>query len=76
MEPGDTLVMYTDGLTEAMNEQREIFGEERLWSVIEANGDKDAQAMMEAILGAVEDFVKEVARSDDLTLIVLKREDL
>jgi len=75
MEPGDFLIMYTDGLTEAMNEQREIFGEQRLWSVIEANGDGNAQTLLEAILAGVEDFVKGVPQADDLTLIVLRRED-
>ena len=75
MESGDYLVMYTDGLTEAMNEQREIFGEERLRAVIETNGDGDAQALLEAILAAVEDFVKGVPQGDDLTLVVVRRED-
>ena len=76
MEPGDVLVLYTDGLTEAMNEEREIFGEERLRAVIEAESESDAQAMLAAILAAVEDFVKEAPRADDLTMIVVRRAEI
>jgi sigma-B regulation protein RsbU (phosphoserine phosphatase) len=76
MEPGDVLVLYTDGLTEAMNKQREIFGEERLRAVIEAECESDAQAMLAAILAAVEDFVKGVPQGDDLTMIVVRRAEI
>jgi sigma-B regulation protein RsbU (phosphoserine phosphatase) len=75
MEPGDFLVLYTDGLTEAMNEQKDMFGEQRLWALIEANGDGDAQAMLQAILAAVEGFEKGAPRGDDLTLVVVQRVD-
>ena len=73
METGDILVMYTDGLTEAMNSQGDFFEEERLIQVIEKIGIVSAQAMLDGILQALEDFSGEAPRSDDLTLIVVRR---
>jgi len=73
MEPGDILVMYTDGLTEAMNSQGDFFGEERLSRVIENIGSVSEQAMLDGILEALEDFSGEAPLPDDLTLIVVKR---
>jgi sigma-B regulation protein RsbU (phosphoserine phosphatase) len=74
MEPGDFLVCYTDGVTEAMNIDNELFGEDRLEGVIAANPDVSAQRMVDVIIEAVEDFIGERTQSDDLTLFVLKRQ--
>jgi sigma-B regulation protein RsbU (phosphoserine phosphatase) len=73
MEPEDILVMYTDGVTEAMNSQGDLFGENRLRQVIEQIGDVSAQAMLDGIMLAIDDFVGEALRTDDLTLIVVRR---
>jgi serine phosphatase RsbU (regulator of sigma subunit) len=73
IEPGDALVLYTDGLTEGLNTNKEVFGEQRLKSVIEANSDEDAQTMLQAILSAVDKFAGESPLADDLTLIVVRR---
>jgi sigma-B regulation protein RsbU (phosphoserine phosphatase) len=73
MEPEDILVMYTDGVTEAMNSQGDLFGDERLRQVIEQIGDVSAQAMLDGIMLAIEDFVGEASRTDDLTLIVVRQ---
>jgi serine phosphatase RsbU (regulator of sigma subunit) len=85
LEPGDCLVMYTDGVTEAFSPDGDLFGEERLLATVETVAQcsaqaaeteapaAGAQAMLEAIDQAVVDFIGEAARSDDLTLLVLKR---
>jgi sigma-B regulation protein RsbU (phosphoserine phosphatase) len=73
MEPGDILVLYTDGVTEAMNLNRDLFGEDNLRQVIEKIGDVSAQAMLDGIMRSIEYFVKEAPRTDDLTLVVVQR---
>jgi sigma-B regulation protein RsbU (phosphoserine phosphatase) len=73
LKTGDLLVMYTDGVTEAMNLQREIFGEQRLQSVIENNAGVSAQEMLDGIMEAVSEFITDAPLSDDLTLVVVRR---
>ena len=72
--PGDVLVFYTDGVTEARNPERGLFGEERLQATVEAHADASAQELQEAILAAVEEFTAGTPLSDDLTLFVVKRQ--
>ena len=71
--PGDLLVFYTDGVTEAMNGDREFFGEERLRSIVDASAGASAQEVLEAIVDAVSVFSRGAAQSDDLTLFVIRR---
>jgi serine phosphatase RsbU (regulator of sigma subunit) len=71
LESGDTLVFYSDGLTEAMNADLEQFGEERLMSVVEKSGDLAAGPARDAILGEVAGFLNGRPAQDDLTLVVL-----
>lgn len=71
--PGDLLVFYTDGVTEAMNAQRKPFGEERLESVVKANAGAPAQQVVDAVVHAVESHAGDTPQSDDLTLFVVKR---
>ena len=75
VEPGDLLVFFTDGLTEAMNGERELFGDDRLAQVVQANAGASAQELVEAIVASVEAFSGDVPRADDLTLFVVKRLD-
>lgn len=69
---GDTLVFYSDGLTEAMNEELEQFGEERLMQAVEKVDGMAAGAARDAILRDVADFLGGLAPQDDLTLVVLR----
>jgi len=71
--PGDLLVFYTDGVTEAMNEEMEEFGAERLRSAIEDGAGGDADDVLEAIVAAVDDHTGEMPRWDDVTLVVARR---
>jgi serine phosphatase RsbU (regulator of sigma subunit) len=72
--PGGTLVLYSDGVTEAQNMEGEFFGEEQLIDIIQANLGKTAVELQELISSAVEEFVGEASQFDDITLIVLVRE--
>jgi serine phosphatase RsbU (regulator of sigma subunit) len=73
LRPGDLLVLYTDGVTEARDARGRLFGERRLRAVVTAYADGSAQAIADAVLNAVTDFAGEVPWSDDLTLLVVKR---
>ncbi|NJL95595.1 MAG: PP2C family protein-serine/threonine phosphatase [Anaerolineae bacterium] len=74
IEPGDLLVFTTDGVTESKNVVGEMFGEERLRAVVEANMRGSADAMLRAIVEAVRAFVGEAPLDDDFTLYVVKRQ--
>jgi sigma-B regulation protein RsbU (phosphoserine phosphatase) len=73
LDHGDALVMYTDGVTEAMNSQKEEFGEQRLGSILGGQADKSSQGIVDVIKAGITDFVEGVEQSDDITILVLKR---
>lgn len=70
---GGVLVAYSDGLTEAMNQGEDFFGEDRLLDLIPALADLSARDAGRRLLTAVDAFIGEERPSDDLSLIVLKR---
>ncbi len=74
LQPGDLVVLYTDGVSEAMNDHAELFGESRLRALIEEHAHLDAPALGERVLREVEAFVGAADPHDDLTMIVLKVE--
>ena len=69
--PGDRLVLYTDGVTEAFNPADEAYGAERLIAEIKAHGDGTAAALVERICRSVTVFAGTAPQSDDITLTVL-----
>lgn len=69
---GDLLVFYTDGFTEAMNKNREEYGEERLLKGIQAHEEKPAREIIEAVCAEVKSFVKDYPQHDDMTMVVVK----
>lgn len=71
--PGDVLVFYTDGVTEAMNSDGQQFGGERLRTTVAAIPDASAQQILSAVVDAVGAFTGDAPQSDDLTLLVVKR---
>ena len=73
LESGDTLVMFTDGVTEAMNPELEEFGTERLKAVLNGLADKSSQQIINAIKTAITDFADGAEQSDDITMLVIKR---
>jgi serine phosphatase RsbU (regulator of sigma subunit) len=72
LAPGDQLLVYTDGVTEAQNEAGEFFGRERLLSVIAAHAGADSAALHEAVESAVASFTRGAPQSDDITVLVLE----
>jgi len=73
LEHGDTLVMFTDGVTEAMNGAEQEFGVERLDNILSGMAGKGSQQIVEAVKAGVSDFVDDAEQSDDITMLVLKR---
>ena len=73
MKKGDVMVLYTDGITEAMNEEDELFGDDRLINIIKQNHDKSAKEINLLILEAVEKFGAKSKYTDDRTIVVIKR---
>ena len=71
--PGDLVVIYSDGITDATNAAQEPFGIERLIDVIERNRDKPSAALIESIFEAVGGHAGDTEQFDDLTLVVVKR---
>jgi serine phosphatase RsbU (regulator of sigma subunit) len=68
---GDKVIFYTDGIVEAMNEQEELFGFERLINVVQGVRYMDADSLLKAVLNMVNEFVGGAAQHDDLTVIVV-----
>ncbi len=73
LAPGDTLVLYTDGVSEAMDIEKEEFGMERLRAVFAGGQPESAETANEAVFAAVREFVGDAPQSDDITCLTLKR---
>jgi serine phosphatase RsbU (regulator of sigma subunit) len=73
LEPGDTLVLYTDGLTETIGPGQELFGASRIEEVLTRATHESVEWMRERMLTRVEAHRSGLAPSDDLTLILLRR---
>jgi sigma-B regulation protein RsbU (phosphoserine phosphatase) len=73
LHQGDTLVVYTDGVTEAANRTLQQYGEEKLRECVLKNLDTTAETIKGCIVRDVRGFVGNNPMSDDLTLLVLKR---
>jgi sigma-B regulation protein RsbU (phosphoserine phosphatase) len=71
--PGDALILYTDGVTEAMNEDLEEFGVPRLIKVFQVDPPSSAEDATGRVFEAVHDFAGEADQSDDITCLVLHR---
>jgi sigma-B regulation protein RsbU (phosphoserine phosphatase) len=69
---GDVIVLYTDGITEAMNAESDLFGETRLGRIVEEHGHLDSGELRERILREIEAFVGAADQHDDMTMILLK----
>lgn len=72
MQPGDVLVLYTDGVSEAENAANEQFGTERLEQVVREHRDEPAAAIVREVVAAVEAWTGERGPTDDLTLLVAR----
>ena len=73
LAPGDTLLLYTDGVTEAMNSDREEFGMDRLREVFEGRPPRSSEEANQAVFKAVHAFAGDYPQSDDITCLTLSR---
>lgn len=72
LQPGDLLAFYTDGVTEAVDTDLELFGESRLVDLLKMNSHRTAQEILDAVYQAVENFAQGRPQEDDITLIIIK----
>ncbi|MEL6525024.1 MAG: GAF domain-containing SpoIIE family protein phosphatase [Chloroflexota bacterium] len=72
LEPGDAIVYYTDGLTEAENPRGEPYGEDRLISVVNRIGDHTSAELMDMILNDVDVFAEGEPPFDDMTMLIVR----
>jgi sigma-B regulation protein RsbU (phosphoserine phosphatase) len=75
MAPGDVLVLYTDGVTEAQSRDGRFFDAEALLASVRAHRGAPAAEMCEALLAAIDAFTEDAPRLDDIALLILKRAD-
>ena len=80
IRPGEVIVLYTDGITEAADPASEmvaddLFGVERLVDIIRANLDNSAREIQSAILEALAKHTQKAPQYDDITLVVIKRNE-
>jgi sigma-B regulation protein RsbU (phosphoserine phosphatase) len=73
---GETLVIYSDGVTEAMNESGRFFDDHRLIAALQSSKGEPAEVIGTRVLEALSAFVGEAVPNDDVSLIVLRRTDL
>ena len=73
LKPGETLLVYTDGVTEAMNQAKDLFGEDRLEKAVTGVAGLSPEKIAERVIEQVEGFVLEAERSDDITLLAIQR---
>jgi len=72
LNKGDVIVMYTDGITEALNSANEEFEEHRLLEICQAHHHASARELHDKIINAVKDFCGKNPQSDDITLVNVK----
>ncbi len=75
LAPGDTVVLYTDGVTEAMNADEEEFGNVRLHEIFASSPPIDSKEANDAVFRAVHDFAGNAPQSDDITCLTLCRSE-
>ena len=74
--PGDLFMLYTDGMSEAMNTAGDCFGDGRLADVVGANADLPADELRERILRDVDAFAGSAAQHDDMTMVLLRVDEM
>ncbi len=75
LSPGDYLVMYTDGITEAQNRQGTFFGEERVLDVVLSKIGRTSREVHDAVIEGVNHFESYALQQDDMALVVIHREE-
>jgi len=76
IEHGDTLVLYTDGITDATNTEGQFFGKERLLDALRKHAGKPAREILDRVLSDVHTWMGDAQQFDDITLMVITREKM
>ena len=74
LEPGDQMVLYTDGLTEAVNEDDEEFGLRRLCEAVRRNSGLPAKGILDNVMADLYAYIGSAKIHDDISLMVIKQE--
>lgn len=74
LDPGDCVLLFSDGVTDAQDEEGNEFGEERLVEVMQASGGKDLGGIIDEVFAAIDAFVGAAPQFDDITLLVARRD--
>lgn len=72
LEPGDTLFVYTDGVTDAVNKKDEFFGLDRMVEALNENCDADVEELLTAVLRSINEFSEGVPAFDDITMLAFR----
>ncbi len=73
LKKGDTIIIYSDGITEAWDKNSEEFGEERLLSIFQDSALLKAEVILEKVFESVKSYAQDVPQSDDITIVVIKK---
>ena len=73
LNTGDTLIVYSDGITEARNEKGEFYGEQRFFEELKKYHSETPESIGIKLISAIEQFTGDAKHSDDLSLVILKR---
>ena len=73
LHPGDILVVYSDGVTDARDPQEEMFGQERLLQIIQQEAPSGSNALQQKLLQAIAEFTQGLPQTDDITFLVVEK---
>lgn len=72
LAPGESLLLYSDGVPEAMNEREELYSEERFLEFLEGQGDRNPRETIGAVMESVTNFTGQAPQTDDITLMMIR----
>ncbi|MBQ7534689.1 MAG: serine/threonine-protein phosphatase, partial [Stomatobaculum sp.] len=72
LKPGSKLFLYTDGVPEAINAQKELFGTERMLDALNTEADEAPEGILRCVRRAVDEFTQDAEQFDDLTMLCLE----
>jgi sigma-B regulation protein RsbU (phosphoserine phosphatase) len=72
LEPGDTIIIFSDGVSEALNNAGEEFGDDRLQAVVQPVRQQPAAAIVDRVVAAVREFTRGAPQSDDITAMAVR----
>ena len=74
--PGDKILLYTDGVTEAMNTEEELFGKDRLVEMVRVKKGNSAKSTIEALTSDIKSFANGAEQNDDITMLLLELKEV